>query len=325
MPARTPKRTASTYYGSHGARTARRVNVRLAVAGGCAAGLASGWNVGNIGAVATQLATSYGVGLATVGLFTTALFVTHLLFQVPGRAGERPLRRAPRRARRARDHRLLQRARADRARTRRSRSSARTLVGVGTGLAFVSGSAYVRVQGGSPFAQGLFGGVALGGGGLALAIVPPVEDAIGWRAPVGDRDRRRRRRARDSRRRRRRTCRARGRPGRRPRPAGVMRERRLLPAGRALRGVARAQHRGRQLGRDAAPPPRRPLEEHGRARRRADAGARRRDAPARRLDPPRAPAVGARRRRREPRRRRSRHRRARRLEADRARRRSARR
>ena len=60
---------------------------------------------------------------------------------------------------------------------------ARTLVGVGTGLAFVSGSAYVRVQGGSPFAQGLFGGVALGGGGLALAIVPSVEDAIGWRAP----------------------------------------------------------------------------------------------------------------------------------------------
>ena len=41
----------------------------------------------------------------------------------------------------------------------------------------------MRVQGGSPFAQGLFGGVALGGGGLALAIVPPVEDAIGWRAP----------------------------------------------------------------------------------------------------------------------------------------------
>ena len=46
--------------------------------GGCAAGLASGWNVANTGAVAQQLATAYGVGLATVGLFTTALFVTHL-------------------------------------------------------------------------------------------------------------------------------------------------------------------------------------------------------------------------------------------------------
>jgi MFS family permease len=158
------------------------VNVRLAVAGGCAAGLASGWNVGNVGAVATQLSASYGVGLATVGLFTTALFVTHLLLQVPaGRAsdryGERRVALAglvvivcfntlaligpyPALA-----------------------IVARALVGVGTGLAFVSGSAYVRVQGGSPFAQGLFGGVALGGGGVALAVVPSVEDAIGWRAP----------------------------------------------------------------------------------------------------------------------------------------------
>jgi MFS family permease len=61
--------------------------------------------------------------------------------------------------------------------------AARAAIGVGTGLAFVSGSAYVRVQGGSPFAQGLFGGVSLAGGGLALAIMPPVEDSIGWRAP----------------------------------------------------------------------------------------------------------------------------------------------
>jgi nitrate/nitrite transporter NarK len=59
----------------------------------------------------------------------------------------------------------------------------RSLIGVGTGLTFVSGSAYVRVQGGSPFAQGLFGGIGLGGGGLALAVVPQVESAIGWRAP----------------------------------------------------------------------------------------------------------------------------------------------
>lgn len=158
------------------------VNVRLAVVGGCAAGLASGWNISNTGAVAQQLAKVYGVSLATVGLFTTALFVTHLLLQVPaGRASDRLGERrtclaglvvivcfaalaliTPNTA-------LV--------------LVARTLTGIGTGFAFVSGSAYVRVQGGSPFAQGLFGGVALAGGGLALAIVPPVEDAIGWRAP----------------------------------------------------------------------------------------------------------------------------------------------
>jgi NNP family nitrate/nitrite transporter-like MFS transporter len=158
------------------------VNVRLAVAGGCAAGLASGWNVADIGAVATQLATSYGVGLATVGLFTTALFITHWLLQVPaGRAsdlyGERRVA-------------LLGlaiiacfNALALIGPYPELAIVARTLAGIGTGLCFVSGSAYVRVQGGSPFAQGLFGGVGLAGGGLALAIVPPVEDAIGWRAP----------------------------------------------------------------------------------------------------------------------------------------------
>jgi NNP family nitrate/nitrite transporter-like MFS transporter len=158
------------------------VNVRLAVAGGCAAGLASGWNVGNIGAVATQLSTSYGVGLATVGLFTTALFVTHLLFQVPaGRASDRHGERRVALVGLAII--VCFNALALIGPYPALAVVARTLVGVGTGLAFVSGSAYVRVQGGSPFAQGLFGGVALGGGGLALAIVPPVEDAIGWRAP----------------------------------------------------------------------------------------------------------------------------------------------
>lgn len=158
------------------------MNVRLAVAGGCAAGFASGWNISNTGAVAQQLGKAYGVSLATVGLFTTTLFVMHLVLQVPaGKASDRYGERrisltglvvigcfnavalitpAPALA-------LV----------------ARGLIGVGTGLAFVSGSAYVRVQGGSPFAQGLFGGVALAGGGLALAIVPPVEDAMGWRAP----------------------------------------------------------------------------------------------------------------------------------------------
>jgi MFS family permease len=158
------------------------VNVRLAVAGGSAAGLASGWNISNTGAVAQQLGRTYGVSLATVGLFTTSLFVMHLLLQVPaGRAsdrfGERRVALAG----------LVVIACFNGVALIEPSTPlvivARALIGVGTGLAFVSGSAYVRVQGGSPFAQGLFGGLALGGGGLALAIVPPVEDAIGWRAP----------------------------------------------------------------------------------------------------------------------------------------------
>ncbi len=61
--------------------------------------------------------------------------------------------------------------------------AARLLIGIGTGLGFIAGSAYVRSKSGSAFAQGIYGGVALGGGGLALAIVPAAAAWIGWRAP----------------------------------------------------------------------------------------------------------------------------------------------
>ena len=41
--------------------------MRHAVLGGCAVGLATGWNVANIGAIPSQLADSYDVSLAVVG------------------------------------------------------------------------------------------------------------------------------------------------------------------------------------------------------------------------------------------------------------------
>jgi len=48
------------------------------------------WNVSNVGAVADEAAHAYGVSLATVGLLTTALFLTHLAVQLPaGRACDR--------------------------------------------------------------------------------------------------------------------------------------------------------------------------------------------------------------------------------------------
>ena len=60
--------------------------------------------------------------------------------------------------------------------------SARFITGIGTGLAFIAGAAYVRSTGGSPLAQGLFGGISITSGGLALAVVPLLEAGIGWRA-----------------------------------------------------------------------------------------------------------------------------------------------
>ncbi len=60
---------------------------------------------------------------------------------------------------------------------------ARTLIGVGTALSFIGGSDFVRASRGTPFAQGLYGGLATAGGGVALAVVPALEGWIGWRAP----------------------------------------------------------------------------------------------------------------------------------------------
>lgn len=137
------------------------------------------WNISNVGAVADPLATEYGTSLAVVGLFTTALFVTHLLAQLPGGRG------------------------ADRIGARNIGLVAvaavvagnlvclaapepwlalvgRAIVGVGSGAGFVAGADYARATSASPLLQGLYGGSTMAGGGLAIAIVPQLE---AWRAP----------------------------------------------------------------------------------------------------------------------------------------------
>jgi Major Facilitator Superfamily len=155
---------------------------RRGVVAGCALGATSGWNFGNIGGIASELADAYGVGLATVGLLTTAMVVTHLAIQIPG--GRASDRLGPARTGAA----ALVVLSAGNALALAGPEpalgiAARAIIGVGTGLAFISGSALVRESGGSPFAQGVFGGVSLAPGGLALAIVPQLEEAMGWRAP----------------------------------------------------------------------------------------------------------------------------------------------
>jgi MFS family permease len=152
------------------------------VVAGCALGATSGWNFGNLGGIASELAGAYGVGLATIGLLTTAMVMTHLAIQIPG--GKASDRFGPGRAGAlalvvltAGNALALAGPEAGLA------VGARAIVGVGTGLAFISGSALVRESGGGPLGQGVFGGVSLAPGGLALAIVPQVEEALGWRAP----------------------------------------------------------------------------------------------------------------------------------------------
>jgi MFS family permease len=162
-------------------RAAGSSGVNLGVTAGVLAGCAVGWNTTNVGAIAATAADSYEISLASVGLFTTALFLTHLAMQIPG-------------------GRLVDAVGARRicaagiaivgcgtaiamiAPIPALGIGARAVTGVGTGLGFIAGSSYVRRAGGTAFAQGLFGGIGLGTGGVALAFVPALVPLLSWRA-----------------------------------------------------------------------------------------------------------------------------------------------
>jgi MFS family permease len=153
---------------------------------GVVAGFAVGgcltWNVTNVGAVADPLAGAYGVSLPTVGLLTTALFVTHLLVQLPaGRGADRFGARAVALAAIAGT--LAGNALLLLDDTLSLALLGRVIVGLGSGAAFVAGLDLVRAAGGGPVLHGLYGASTMAGGGLALMTVPPLTDATDWRAP----------------------------------------------------------------------------------------------------------------------------------------------
>jgi MFS transporter, NNP family, nitrate/nitrite transporter len=157
------------------------VNAR-AVAAGSAVGFSAGWNIADVGAVAGELADAYGVGLAVIGLLTTVLFLAHMLMQLPsGRLSDRF--GATRVCAAGLVVLALCNGLAAIAAVPALALGTRLAMGVGTALAFIGGSDYVRATGGSPFAQGLYGGLATAGGGAALAVVPLLVGPLGWRAP----------------------------------------------------------------------------------------------------------------------------------------------
>jgi MFS family permease len=129
--------------------------------------------------VATRLSHAYGVGLATIGLLTTTQFLLHMSMQIPGgrtadRFGARPTALAGIAFIAAGNAVALPSASIGLA------FAGRALVGFGTGLAFVSGSDYIRTRGGTPFLQGVYGSGSVLAPGIALAIVPAIS---GFRAP----------------------------------------------------------------------------------------------------------------------------------------------
>ena len=149
---------------------------------GCALGATSGWNFGNLGGIASELADAYGVGLATIGLLTTAMVMTHLAIQIPGgKASDRfgPARPAPSRSPCSAPETPWRSRRRSRGWPwRRARSWALAPASPSSPAARSCAS---RVAG--PLGQGVFGGLSLAPGGLALAVVPQLEEALGWRAP----------------------------------------------------------------------------------------------------------------------------------------------
>jgi MFS family permease len=155
------------------------VRLDRALVAGFAMAFTAGFNLTNVGAVADTASRQYGVGLGVIGLFTTALFVSHAAMQVPmgrlcDRAGPRLVGAAG----------LVVVAVASAAtlswRDAWFAIAMRFVAGFGTAASFVGGSDYVRSTIGSPVAQGLYGAVSMAGGGLSVALLPLWAD---WRTP----------------------------------------------------------------------------------------------------------------------------------------------
>jgi MFS family permease len=134
--------------------------------------------------VATLLAHRYRTSLAVIGLETTVLFFTELAVMVPGgraidRYGAKRVGLAGIAICLVANLPLML-----------TTAPAAVLVlrafgGIGVGLGFLAGAVYAQSQAGAaaPLAGGIYGGASLGGGGVALAVVPQLVPALGWRAP----------------------------------------------------------------------------------------------------------------------------------------------
>jgi MFS family permease len=146
------------------------------------AGVAYGANFTNLGSVAERVASSYGVALATVGLFTTVLVAVHAVTQIPGgrlvdRIGARTLSICS-----------IVFLIACNVLLTISPSPAlalclRALAGIATGVGFVAATDFIRSSGGTAVGQGVFGGIGFGSTAIPLAVVPQLNGLAGWRAP----------------------------------------------------------------------------------------------------------------------------------------------
>src|SRR5207253_7329090 len=133
---------------------------RLAAAVGL--GLAVGWPIGNVGAVADRLAGAYDVRLALIGVLTTVLFLVQTATQVPaGRAIDRL--GAPTVGLAALAVIALGDVICLAGKIFWLAALGRAVTGLGTGSAFICGTDFAR---GTPLRQGIYGGSSVGGVGI---------------------------------------------------------------------------------------------------------------------------------------------------------------
>lgn len=148
----------------------------------CATGMGVSWNVANVGAAANSVAIHYGIALATVGLFTAALFAAELVSM----SAIGPF--TDRRGARFVGLTALAICVVGNLLTLVLDGIGialvlRFIVGFGVGLGFVGGTAYVQQLGGETLAQSIYGGLSLATGGIAVAVIPSLESGLGWQAP----------------------------------------------------------------------------------------------------------------------------------------------
>lgn len=148
----------------------------------CAIGVGSSWNIANVGPAADQVAGHYGVAVAVVGFFTTAVFAGEFVSmstigRLLGARGARDLGIAAVALCIAGNLLTLLGGGVELA------LALRLVVGIGVGYGFVCGTVYVQQLGGTALHQGLYGGVSLAAGGSAVAAVPPLAASLGWEAP----------------------------------------------------------------------------------------------------------------------------------------------
>lgn len=148
----------------------------------CAIGIGSSWNIANVGPAADQVADHYGVAVAVVGFFTTAVFAGEFVSmstigRLLGVRGARDLGIAAVVLCIAGNLLTLLGGGVGLA------LALRLVIGIGVGYGFVCGTVYVQQLGGTALHQGLYGGVSLAAGGSAVAAVPPLAGSLGWEAP----------------------------------------------------------------------------------------------------------------------------------------------